>query len=373
MMFLDIYPHLRFEIFSRLEKKDLLNVSLCSKECYTSIQPLLWHSISTTYRHLLNEPLPPKQLPMCRELTLCDTSAAVHDVQGKIVELLKTCHGLHLLKLKLSIDNSEEIFTSAETLGLISQMENLVGLHLVVVGEGFCDSIKCIISICPKTLKDLNILFKDCVETLSQSPFVNIKWLSVLSTLKIVGVRIPSDVLEDICRLPLKTLALDSGRMDSMRPAFISIKHLSLLQNLEDLSLRGYNLGIEPMQYIATLTRLVSLELTNTTSVLDEDLERHIPSLTCLKKLDISRTKTSDFLFRTLGELEHLTHLNLSHNPVWGDKLFNLSKLPLTHLFLGSNKYTNSGIAAENLKQLHNFSHLQHLDFGPATSSKQVP
>ena len=67
-MFLDLLPELLSPILNLLSGKDLKNVSLCSKECYLIVSPMLWERVLVTERLLLTTPPIPNQIAHCRDL-----------------------------------------------------------------------------------------------------------------------------------------------------------------------------------------------------------------------------------------------------------------------------------------------------------------
>ena len=374
-MLLDFYPDLRSSICSWLQKTDLINLSLCCKECHATVQPWLWSTVTVPHRYLIEpQPVLPAQLEtFCDEISyvnewgsgyedededeMQETLNAKAQIRDRLIHVLESCNALKVLKFEVLRKELLSIFASDEILHSISHMKNLGALHLVVLDDDshFDDAINNFILNCPGTLRELSIEVLEFWGGGRHTPcFANIKRLSELQELTIIVHTVPEDAFKDFCSLPLIKLRLEDCWLTDDH-----VRHVSLLQNIVELDFReNRKISNASLAHITRLSGLESLTLTRT-GVCDRGLRSFMPALIRLKlkKLHISSTKTSDFLFESLSGLEHLTDLNVSSTVVHGNKLFHLRHLPITRLNLGQNS-----IHLENLKQLHDFTNLRYLD-----------
>ena len=67
-MLLDLLPELLSPILTLLRRKDLKNISLCSKECNLIVAPILWERVVVTKNRLLATSPIPNQMALCHRL-----------------------------------------------------------------------------------------------------------------------------------------------------------------------------------------------------------------------------------------------------------------------------------------------------------------
>ena len=177
-MLLDFYPDLRSSICSWLQKTDLINLSLCSKECHATVQPWLWSTVDVPDRYLIEpQPVLPEQLEMfCEDISFvndwgkifvndrgCEyedddedliqkNRNAKNQIRDRMVHVLESCNTLKVLKLEVLSKELLSILASGEILHSISHMENLGTFHLTVRDDDdhFDDAINNFILNCPK-------------------------------------------------------------------------------------------------------------------------------------------------------------------------------------------------------------------------------
>ena len=371
-MLLNFYSDLQSSICSWLQKAELNNLSQCSKECYVTVQPWLWSTLTVPY-HFFLQPVLPEQLEMfCREISFVDeyrvsygTQNHKNQVRDRIAHFLKSCHTLKVLKFEMSM--KESTFTSEEILDSISHMENLKGVHLAVLDDSshFDDAIHNFILSCPRTLRELSIEIFDYCGDLSTA-YAKMYRLSALHELTIIHHTVPEDAFKVFCCLPLIKLRLEDCSLTDNH-----IQHVTLLQNIVELNLQGNRqISNTSLAHITCLNGLENLTLSRTGVCDWWGLQGPMPTLIHLKlkKLHISSIKMSDFLFERLSGLEHLTDLDVSSTEVKGNKLFHLKQLPICRLNLGQNS-----IRVGNMKQLHDFAHLQYLDLSQLHNNQDDP
>ena len=141
-MFLDLLPELLSPILTLLNRKDLKNVSLCSKECNLIVAPMLWESVVVTESLLLTTTPIPNQIALCRDLSVqvryIMNGKERNELVNKFEALMTLCSPTTIRFASRYPDSLTQCLKAIckDDLGHLTRLKNLFIDYKVCVGGG---------------------------------------------------------------------------------------------------------------------------------------------------------------------------------------------------------------------------------------------